>query len=450
VIAAAVAIPLGGLFLLLAAPRLDFLWEHHPAHFWLVLAAAVTNCALAVVTGDAARRRGDARLFLVSLAFLAGAGFLALHALATPGVLLDQPNTGFVIATPVGLLVAAVFALASSWDFSGPTSARLMQYAVPARLILLGAMGAWAAISLGGVAPLDRPLPPDAAEGRLLGLAVPGIALYAIAAFRYLRLYRRRPAPVLLAVVTAFVLLAEAMLAIALARNWHGTWWEWHVLMLAAFGLVALSARREWGEERFVGLYLPATAGSVREISALFADLEGYTGFSEREGPGAAAKVADEYFGRVAPLVWQRFGGQGKLLGDAIMVTFNTRGDQPDHPLRAVRAAVELQREAGAVARAHPDWPRMRVGVNSGPAHVGVIGGEGTREQASLGDTVNLAARLEGEAGVGEVVVGPKTYRALPDGTKVKPLGEVQVKGKEAPVEAYVVLELPADGHESG
>src|SRR3712207_8701335 len=63
--------------------------------------------SLAVTTGDAARQRGDARLFLVSLAFLAAAGFLGLHALATPGVLLDGRNAGFVVATPVGLLLAA-------------------------------------------------------------------------------------------------------------------------------------------------------------------------------------------------------------------------------------------------------------------------------------------------------------------------------------------------------
>ena len=67
-----------------------------------MLAAALTSAALAFTTTGIALRRADARLFLVSLAFLAAAGFLALHALATPGVLLDTPNAGFVVATPVG------------------------------------------------------------------------------------------------------------------------------------------------------------------------------------------------------------------------------------------------------------------------------------------------------------------------------------------------------------
>src|SRR5215210_267272 len=82
---ALVVLPVAGLTLLLAAPAADVQWEHHPAHFWLVLSSALTSAVLAFATGDTARRRGDARLFVVSLAFLAAAGFLGLHALATPG-----------------------------------------------------------------------------------------------------------------------------------------------------------------------------------------------------------------------------------------------------------------------------------------------------------------------------------------------------------------------------
>jgi adenylate cyclase len=82
---AALALPLIGLLVLLAAPSADGIWEHHPSHFWLVLTAAVTSAGLALSTSGIALRRADARLFLVSLAFLAAAGFLGLHALATPG-----------------------------------------------------------------------------------------------------------------------------------------------------------------------------------------------------------------------------------------------------------------------------------------------------------------------------------------------------------------------------
>ena len=108
------ALPLAGLVLLLAVPSIDVEWEHHPSHFLLVLVVALINVALALVASEAARRRADARLFLVSLALIASSGFLALHALATPEVLLDHPNSGFVIATPIGLLLASAFAAASA------------------------------------------------------------------------------------------------------------------------------------------------------------------------------------------------------------------------------------------------------------------------------------------------------------------------------------------------
>ena len=87
-------LPLAGLALLLAQPQVDLQWEHHPSHFWLVLLTAAVNMVLAYVTNVAAGRHRDARLVLVSLAFLASAGFLGLHALATPGVLLDSRTPG--------------------------------------------------------------------------------------------------------------------------------------------------------------------------------------------------------------------------------------------------------------------------------------------------------------------------------------------------------------------
>src|SRR5512145_2452088 len=97
------------LAVLLARPSLDGAWENHPAHFWLVLGAALVATALGFSVTTAARRRRDARLFLISLAFIVSAAFLGLHALATPGVLLG-PNAGFELATPAGLLLAAAFA----------------------------------------------------------------------------------------------------------------------------------------------------------------------------------------------------------------------------------------------------------------------------------------------------------------------------------------------------
>jgi class 3 adenylate cyclase len=118
------------------------------------------------------------------------------------------------------------------------------------------------------------------------------------------------------------------------------------------------------------------------------------------------------------------------------MVTFNVTTYQPVHASRAARAGLALQRAAAAVGRAHPDWPRFRVGINTGPATVGVIGGERTRGYSVVGDTVNLAARLEGLAPPGGVVLTAATLREI-TGARVSALGTSTVKGRTAPVDVW-------------
>jgi adenylate cyclase len=518
---AALALPLVGLAVLLAAPDADFHWEHHPAHFWLVLVVAAISVVLGLLASEAARRLEDARLFLVSMTFLASAGFLGLHALATPGVLIDMPNTGFVIATPVGLLVAGVFAAASALDLAPDTRAALMKRRSLIRNSLIAALAIWAAVSLAAIPPLDEPLPPEDAKGPLYALAVAGVALYGFAALRYFRLYRERPAGMLLSIFAAFLLLAEAMVAIALARNWHASWWEWHLLMAAAFGLVAVTARDEYRKRRSLGgvfsdLYLQETidrvdqryghalqqlvdspdaldevrerehlsaeeanllgraageirqldelfspylspqlaarlradpeaaalGGEEREVSVLFADLEGFTAFSERTEPPRVIEMLNEYWARAVPAVAEEGGMVERFAGDAVLVVFNAAQDQPDHALRASRAALGLQRVTQAVSAEHPDWPRFRAGVNTGPAVIGNVGSEEHRSFTAIGDTTNLAARLQAAAQAGQVVIGDATRAALGASATVAPLGNLELKGKREPVAAFALVSI--------
>jgi class 3 adenylate cyclase len=133
-----------------------------------------------------------------------------------------------------------------------------------------------------------------------------------------------------------------------------------------------------------------------------------------------------------------------QLVGDQVMVIFNKDGRTPDHPAMAAAAALALQREAGTVAR--PAWPRFRVGVNSGEVLAGVVGGRrGHRTHGVVGDTVNLAARLEASAPVDGVLVGAETFRRLPAGAVVERMPDFHVRGKREPVEAYVLRGLPGD-----
>jgi adenylate cyclase len=251
----------------------------------------------------------------------------------------------------------------------------------------------------------------------------------------------RRRAAILVAIVTAFVLLAEAMIAVAFSRNWHASWWEWHVLMLAAFSLIAVAARAQGPDERFSDLYLESTTARTRELSILFADLAGFTAFSEGRDPVEVSTTLNALLGPI-PAVIARHGGEvDRIMGDAVLATFNMRGDQPDHARRAARAALDIQRETTALAADHPGWPRFRIGVNTGPAMVGVVGSLGGRSYTVIGDAVNVASRLQAAAPVGGVAVGADTLSRLGD-ARTASLGPLELRGKSEPVDAYVLEAL--------
>jgi len=429
-VAALLALPLVGLTILLAASDADVHWQHQPSHFWLVLLTAGLNAVLAYATGVAARRRGDQRVYLVSLSFLAASGFLAMHALATPGVLLDKPNLGFVIATPIGLVLAAGLAALSALD-SEPVQPKLLERG------LLIALVAWAIASLALFPEVSDSVVPDRLSLPLVALSVVGVALYAFAVARYVALYGKRRSRLVLGFTVAFVLLAEAMVAIALGRTWQASWWEWHLLMLLAFGVIAVMAHREGSEERFGRLYLDREAQS---ITALFADLQGFTSFSERNEPGVVSAMLDTLFEAAIPAIERHGGEVDRLIGDAIFATF----ERDNHAERAARAALALQEETSTLAAEHPGWPRFRAGLNSGQAAVGVLGTGSGRTYSAIGDTVNLASRIEGLAPAGGVAISAETAKQL-WGAETEPLDVVQVKGREQPVEVLLLLRLPPD-----
>jgi adenylate cyclase len=520
----AFALPLAGLGLLLARPELDLHWEHHPSHFWLVLITAAINVALAYVTNVVAGRQGDARLVLISLAFFASAGFLGLHALATPGVLLEESNTGFVIATPVGLFIASGFAAASVTDLVGPRATSVLRY----RSLMLGALVAvmivWGVISLANLPPLMGPPPGAEAIGPLSVLAGIGVAFYAFAAWRTLDFYRQRGGIVVLAIGVALVLLGEAMVAIVLSRNWRISWWEWHVLMLVAFAAIALGARAEYRRSgsltaAFGGLYLEATlaridrrqaraiaavaaagergespdqvladlrrggastdevallahaadelrrldtlfrpylpsnlatrlrqepeaarlGGAERDVSVLFADLAGFTTFSETRSPSEVITMLNTYWAVVVPAIERGGGVVEHFAGDGVLVSFNTGDDQPDHAIRASATALTIIEAGRPVAASHPDWPIFRAGVNTGPAIVGNVGAEDRRSFTVIGDTTNLAARLLALGEPGQVVVAQATWDRLGPNRDGTALGPSHVKGKREPVMAWVL-----------
>jgi adenylate cyclase len=520
-------LPLLGLALLHAVPSFDVRWEHHPSHFWLVLSVAFVDTVLGLAMSEAATRRNDVRLFLVSLALLTSAGFLALHALATPEVLVHEPNNGFVIATPIGLILAAVFAAASAVQpEDGPRqlsrSARRW-----IRWSLIGLLVAWASASLAGVSLLRGPAPSEAPTP-LRVIAPVAIGLYGFAAVRYITVYLRRRSPLPLAMATAFVLLAEAVLAIIVARSWHATWWEWHVLMAIAFVVILLTARAEYERQgsitgAFGGLYMERTleridqrqadslgamveairaeeplapvidrlhaegvsaeevaslersarelvrvdtlfrqyagprladrvheepsfadlGGRETDVTVLFADLAGFTTFSEGKTASDVIEMLNRYWEGTVPVVVEREGGLiERFAGDAIMAVFNALDDQPDHALHAARAALAMQEYTARTAAEHPEWPRFRIGLNSGRAAIGNVGATGQRSFAAIGDTTNVAARVQAIARPGQVLLADATYQRMRDRVRVESLGPASLKGKAETTDVYDLLEV--------
>jgi adenylate cyclase len=439
-------LPLALVILLRTAPSLDERWQERQAHFWIVLSVGVLNAALALVVSEAGRRRRDARLLLIGLAFLSSAGFLGLHALATPGELVSSANAGFVLATPVGLAVAGVLAAASAVEYRLDASLRVVRRSRPLTALVLAVIAAWAVVSLAELPPLRAGVRPGEITVPLTLVAAAGVPFYAYAAIAYLRVWARRRRRLALAVAFAFVLLAEALVvAVAsLPASWRLSWWEWHVLMAISFAAIATAAWSEWYEERFSALYLDETLAGHRDVTVLFADLAGFTPFSEARDPEEVHAMLVAYFGQLTPMITDEFGGEVQdFVGDQIFAIFNKRGDRREHALDAARAALELQRRAEAIRAAHPEWPRFRVGLNTGPVLAGVVGDRGHRIHGVFGDTVNLGARLQGQARPGGIVIGAATRARLPEDADARPLPELHVKGKQQPVAAFVLHNLP-------
>ncbi|HSD80857.1 MAG TPA: adenylate/guanylate cyclase domain-containing protein, partial [Solirubrobacteraceae bacterium] len=439
----AAALPLVGFASLLLREQLDPDWSNHRVHFTAFLAVGVAVFVLAYAAGGAANRRGDARVLLISLAFLATGGFLGLHALGTAGVLVTQEHAGFKVANPVGLVLAALFALASAFVDLRPSFAPLVvRHRAALQRAVLVAMAVWLVWTVTDLPPLRKPGSEGGSHSVLAVMAGAGAVVYAVAAARYWYVYRGRIGLLQASVIACWVLLAEAMIGVAVTgeRAWHASWWEWHGLIVTAYAVVSYAAHRQWRDERFRSLYLPTTRERVQPVSVLFSDLAGFTAFAERAKPAEVATVLNTYYAVAAPLIARRFGGEvEKFMGDGMMATFNSRGDEPDHAVRAAGAALALQREVTALAEANPAWPRLRVGVNTGVAVVREMGGDGFVAYEVVGDTVNTASRLETEAPVGGVLIGAETRRALPGGSVVEAVPGLRVKGKRDPVDAYLL-----------
>lgn len=629
------ALPPAFVAVLLAAPAVDARWQHNPTHFWMVALVAFGNVFLALRIGREAETRSDARLFLMALSYSVSAAFFGVHALATPKLLASGSNLGFSLAMPAGLFVASILAALSALEWSEFRSKAIVRSRSALSLVVLGSAAIWLYLSVNDLAPLGVPLEESGIGDLFLPLEVVGVALFLFAAFRYYLVYRSRPSPVAMALVTSMVLLAEVVAIVGLSRPWQLSWWTWHVVILMSYGYVAYAAhvqfRREGrpatlfssvalattveeirsefrqaleqlvsaiqtassreeaeraartlGEQfgltsgqteilegaadalaterrqsevlsamarisrqpldnvtaaqlgdlaakalsdatgaeftftdganpdahpgavavvfhdRPFGTLITAAAdpdldpkllqsfadhlamalgnltiyrdlrglfgryvspgvatrllndpassqlgGAMVETTVLFADLRGFTSYTEGiQHPGDVVELLNRYFTAVVPILLDEGGTVDKFVGDAVMAIFNTPILQPDHAVRAVRAAYRMQQTIAELVRDRPDWPRFRIGVNTGSVLVGNIGSDQLRNYTAIGDAVNVAARLETAAEPGQILMGATTYELVRHVVTAEPAQPVEAKGKAEPVMAYRLLSI--------
>jgi class 3 adenylate cyclase len=179
--------------------------------------------------------------------------------------------------------------------------------------------------------------------------------------------------------------------------------------------------------------------GELADVTVLFADLGGYTSYSSARSPHDVVVLLNAMFAAALPPIQAEGGTPINLPGDAVIAIFGAPRPAVDHTMRACRAACAIQVATAALAREHPDWPRFRIGINSGEALVGNIGSDEFRNFTAIGDTVNMAQRLGALAEPGQVVgCSPMTER-LGSAFAVQWLEEVKVKGKPRPVRPGVI-----------
>lgn len=183
--------------------------------------------------------------------------------------------------------------------------------------------------------------------------------------------------------------------------------------------------------------------GERREVTVLFCDIRGFTPLSERLSPEEVVLLLNDFYNLMIETTFKHDGTLDKFLGDAVMAIFGAPIAHPDHSARAVRTALAMQEGISGLnerrAREGKEPIAVGIGVSAGEAVAGTVGTEDRMEYTVIGDSVNLAARLESNARPGQILISQPTYDRVRDLVDARPLGRIRVKGKEEEVAVYEV-----------
>ena len=185
--------------------------------------------------------------------------------------------------------------------------------------------------------------------------------------------------------------------------------------------------------------------GERKQVTVMFCDMEGFTSLTEKLGSEEMYSVMDQVYEILIHKVHDYEGTVNELTGDGIMALFGAPIALEDAPQRAIRSALAIHREINKFSdqlKSEKKMPplKMRIGIHTGPVIVGTLGNDLRVEFKAVGDTVNLASRMEGLADSGTTYVTEDTFKLTEGFFRFEALGERQVKGKVEPVKVYQVI----------
>jgi class 3 adenylate cyclase len=187
--------------------------------------------------------------------------------------------------------------------------------------------------------------------------------------------------------------------------------------------------------------------GTRSYITTLFADIRGYTSLSERYDPETLVSVLNRYLGVATEAILLEEGTIDKFMGDAIMAFFNAPIPQPDHTLRAARAAIQMRSAIYAMQGELPPEFRLElgIGIHSGVAVLGLVGTQKRLEYTAIGDSVNTAKRLQENAAPGQILISAQSCEEINDAILAHPINPLKVKGKKQSIQVYELTGLIAN-----
>jgi len=181
-----------------------------------------------------------------------------------------------------------------------------------------------------------------------------------------------------------------------------------------------------------------------KQLTIMFADIRSFTSLAEKMTPEKVVTMLNHYFSVMVEIIFSCNGMLDKFVGDQLMAVFGHMSDEKRGARDAVLAALKMQRAMKKVQQAltEQNLPAFQIGIgiNTGKAIIGSVGSKNRQDYTVIGDAVNTAARLEEQAGPGEIIIGEQTYSHLPDSIQVKNRLALRVKNRMEPVVCYTIL----------